>query len=299
MKISMQLTPLSVRYGIIDAVKMVSQAGFDGIDFSFFGLNNEDGEKLFSPCRLDYINEINAVLKECGLSCFMAHAHFPSEKPDDDAYNSESFEKLLTEMETAALLGAKAIVVHPVKGFADRSKALPYNIAYYNKLLPYCKKFGIKVALENMFLLEPHQSRFSLNLVASACGYGAEFAEYLEHLDKEWFTACLDTGHSAVLGEEPHYAVRALGKEKLKFLHVQDNDFLHDSHTVPYFGKIDWEEFCKALAEIDYDGVLNFETHHFLDGIPDGLYMDALRFMRAVAVYLAQKTENYRSGAEK
>ena len=41
---------------------------------------------------------------------------------------------------------------------------------------------------------------------------------------------------------------------------VHDNDGTADAHQIPGKGTINWNEFSDALAEIGFDGVLNFET---------------------------------------
>ena len=74
------------------------------------------------------------------------------------------------------------------------------------------------------------------------------------------FKICLDTGHCAVFGESPADAVRLIGKEYLRVLHVHDNDGKNDRHWLPYNGVIDWADFSLALAEIGYEGTLSLET---------------------------------------
>ena len=43
-------------------------------------------------------------------------------------------------------------------------------------------------------------------------------------------------------------------------LHIHDNDGTADAHRIPGNGTINWGDFSDALAEIGFDGVLNFET---------------------------------------
>jgi sugar phosphate isomerase/epimerase len=54
----------------------------------------------------------------------------------------------------------------------------------------------------------------------------------------------------------------------LHALHVHDNDYIDDRHTLPGLGRMDWEEIMKALAEIDYDGDFTYEADNFLVNIP-------------------------------
>ena len=73
--------------------------------------------------------------------------------------------------------------------------------------------------------------------------------------------------------------IRALGNKRLKCLHVHDVDGTNDSHTLPYFGVVQWEKVMKALAEIGYTGDLTFEADEFLRNVPTELYSDAEAFM--------------------
>jgi sugar phosphate isomerase/epimerase len=48
--------------------------------------------------------------------------------------------------------------------------------------------------------------------------------------------------------------------EEVRTLHVHDNDGRYDLHLIPHYGVIDWEDFGKALKEVQYQGVFSLET---------------------------------------
>ena len=87
---------------------------------------------------------------------------------------------------------------------------------------------------------------------------------------------------------------KVLGHHRLKALHIHDNNYLNDDHTVPFLGKMDRESICKALADIDCDGVFTYETYPCSDHPPHELLSDALRFIHAAGRYLTDKIEKYR-----
>ena len=71
---------------------------------------------------------------------------------------------------------------------------------------------------------------------------------------------CFDTGHAnLVMNGSLYDNIKAIGKE-LKVLHVHDNDGNGDYHKFPFDGNFDWQEFTKALKEINYEGVFSLET---------------------------------------
>jgi len=55
--------------------------------------------------------------------------------------------------------------------------------------------------------------------------------------------------------------IRACGS-RLKALHLAENDKSGDQHNFPYArgGSVPWPEVASALADIAYDGLLNFEV---------------------------------------
>ena len=79
--------------------------------------------------------------------------------------------------------------------------------------------------------------------------------------------------HCAVTKNDPADAVRMIGREYLRVLHIHDNDGKGDFHWLPGTGVINWEEFSKALFDIGFEGVFSLETNVK----PDGLGAEELR----------------------
>ena len=75
--------------------------------------------------------------------------------------------------------------------------------------------------------------------------------------------------------------------------HVHDNFGNDDAHTLPYYGKVEWESVMKALAEIGYKGNLNYEASNFIKDVPAQLYFDGLTYMAKVGYYLIGRFEYY------
>ena len=77
--------------------------------------------------------------------------------------------------------------------------------------------------------------------------------------------------------------------------HVHDNFGDTDAHTLPYYGKVDWESVMKALADIGYNGDLNYEASGFIKDIPVELRIDGLEYMAKVGRYLISRFEYYKN----
>ena len=76
---------------------------------------------------------------------------------------------------------------------------------------------------------------------------------------------------------------------------VHDVDFISDLHTLPGMSRLNWDNICLALAEIDYKGVFTLEADKFLNGIDLELYPSAIKFMADTAKHLASRIEQYKS----
>ncbi len=273
------------KYSIEELIDMMHDAGFDAIDFSFDAApyNKKEGEEFKA-----WLKTIRAHAEGYGMSFTQAHAPFPSSDADP-VKNEEIFQSIVRSMEHASILGVDIIVVHPVQHLSydeddNAEKLFEMNMAFYRRLEPYCKKYNIKVALENMYQIP----RFRKTM-HSTCSRPEEFNRYLDTLNSEWFVGCLDIGHSLLVCEDPANFIRAMGKDRLKCLHVHDVDGSTDSHTLPYFGIANWDKITAALKEIGYDGEFTFECGYFFSPLPRELYPAAFSMAAAAGRYLVSK----------
>ena len=290
MIVSTQTDILSQRFSQEEAIRILAQAGYDAFDISLFSPELYASDDYVSKAR-----HLRAVADECGIPCNQAHAPFPSSKPDEE-FNKAAFANITRAIEIASILGAKQIIVHPVQHlyYLENAATLnQMNYTFYKALQPYCEKFGIKVALENMFQRDPRRSV----IITSTCNEPDEFCAYLDALPAEHFTACLDIGHCGLVGQDAANFIRKLGHDRLGALHVHDNDHHRDAHTLPFMGALDWNAITDALADIRYKGEFTLESDNFMKHLPRELLPQACAMMCSVARYLASEVE--RKMAEK
>ena len=167
----------------------------------------------------------------------------------------ERFEKMSKSISAAPILGCKYWVIHPMMPFntydihLDKSKETwDFNVDYFLRLTEVAKRYDVTICVENMPMIN-----YSL-------ATPRKLVELVETINDEHFQCCLDTGHVACFGNYPiGDAVRTMGKH-MKVVHVHDNHG-QDSHELPYFGSIDWEDFYQGLCDVKFDGVFNFETN--------------------------------------
>lgn len=267
MNLSVNASILYQRKGIDKVIDYVANAGFDALDFPF-------AESYFDeiPTEKSYFTELRKRVEDKGLYFNQSHAPAPSSAVDEEQ-SKKLFQDVVSSMERASYLGAKNIVVHPCQHLKYVEKGVPealfeYNMDFYTRLIPYAEEYGIRVAIENMW-------QYPGMISHSTCSRPAEMIRYVDALNNDSMRCCLDIGHAMLVCEQPEDFIRALGNKRLACLHVHDVDGIHDSHTLPYLGIINWEAVMEALAEIDYQGDLTYEIgKSYIGNKPDALLGD-------------------------
>lgn len=268
-------------FGMKETFDVFAAAGIEGIDF-----NNDVAEYCTTEHDEQYYRELGDYAKSRGVAICQAHAPFPSSYVEEDRA-AKRFEEIVQGIRNAAYLGAPMIVVHPCTHLDFSVEGNPeilfdYNVNFYKKLIPVARECGIKIAIENIGRVSITSTPERLN-------------KLFDTLSDPVFTVCFDVGHCLLQGVDPAEAIRAIGPRLVDgCTHVHDNNGDRDTHTLPYYGKVDWESVMKALADIGYAGDLNYEASAFIKDIPVALYEDGLAYMAKVGHYLIGRFEYYK-----
>lgn len=295
-KIGLSIFNFQWRYGDKEALRLAKEVGCDAVDFS---LEAEEPDKETSiyfkgeEAVRQYYSELGAYAKELGLIISQTHGRCRPYINDPEA-DVITLEKTRLDCIATAALGAPVVIVHNIsttKMGPDADPDFMHEFSYnmWMDMLPFAKKYGVKIATEtfgdapkydccNFFGRQEHFLK-SLKLVKES-EYG------------EWFTVCVDSGHSNLISRfgEPSVGdvIRQIGKE-ITVLHLHDNNGLVDQHKLPLSGDIDWKDVFDALDEIGYDGVYNMEVK--LDSFGKGILEDCATF--AVKVMKNMLKERY------
>ena len=288
MKISAGTGYLTRMIGVEPAVRLLCEAGYDCLDLSLEGEDNfferED--------RREILSTLKSVSASYGVSFKQAHAPFGG---GYEKYTTELVPKMPAVFDYCGELGIETVVVHPLQQgryYGNEERLFDMNMEFYSKLAPYAKSAGVKIGIENMW----HYHPVNHYIVDDVCAPPAELARYYDTLnDPDAFTVCLDLGHVALCGREPEDAIRIIGHDRIGALHVHDVDYVSDNHTLPGVGKINWDNVCRALADIDYKGIFNYEANVFFKGYDKEYYPTVAKFMADTARYLTAKIEKYKS----
>lgn len=290
MKLVTQTEALADRFGNEEAVRILCESGYDGIDFSMFAMLHDDDNVLNSSGFVSHVRKVKKIADFYGVTFEQAHSPFPSARENDDEFNRKMMPKLKRSLEIAGILDAKICVVHPV---AFGEKCFERNLEIYHELEPYAAEYGVKIALENMWGWSDEIQR----IVPNVCSTAEDFNRYIDALNPKNFTACLDLGHCGLVGEDAATMIKQMGHDRLGALHIHDNDFVRDLHTIPYNSKMDWDSIARALAEIDYKGNFTYEADNFIKPFPDELLFECERFMAHIGRSMIRKIEKYREKA--
>lgn len=242
------------RYGFSEGLERMKKHGYDCLDYQNF-IHTETplfqlGEKEFEQRLLE---EGNAIRK---AGILISQTHGPWRCPPEDAteeQRQERFEKMAKSIRGTAILGCEHFVIHPIMPFGGDRDPEPermweMNLEFMGRLCSVAREYQVTICFENMPM-----TRLSLSTPE-------QILRFVKEMDDSRFKICLDTGHCAVFGLSPAEAVRQIGKEYLRVLHVHDNNGVQDLHWLPYTGVIDWEDFSKALEEIGFEGTVSLET---------------------------------------
>lgn len=285
MKLSSTTGHLHEIFDLKKTIDILAAAGYDAIDFS-------QSEKSVYEADLgkDYYTEIRKYAEDKGVYFNQSHAPFASSFQDEER-TKKRFREIVESIERASFLGIENIIVHPCQHLeyakeGNPEKLFEYNMDFYKKLIPYAEEYGVKIAVENMW-------QYTGYINHSTCSRPDEFIRYVDELNNDSIVACLDIGHAALVREDPDLFIKKLGNKRLKCLHVHDVDGTNDSHTLPYYGKINWDKVMKALAEIDYKGDLTFEADNFMEEKPVEILPDCTLLMAKTGKHLVSLFEGF------
>ena len=278
MKLTIENFLFRTKFGEEESFKMIKAADFDGVDFSF---HKEGGKALDFTNHAEDAKRTKALLDKYALTCEQGHAPFEFSFGEEMNEFSENYLNMVKTLEYASVIGCKTVVVHAVK-VPMGEDFLSTNLAYYKSLIPYAEKFGVKIAVEN--------------LLNSIFWYPEKLNKFIEMLDSPVFCACIDVGHSEILGLPAEKFISGMNKRLIECVHLHDTDRKIDRHWIPYQGEHNWNAILKALADYGFDGEMNLEVIHSFDPLPEELYPAMLEYIAKVGRYMINTFNSYKKG---
>ena len=294
MILSTQTAVLRDKFGDLKAAQMLKDGGYKYLDLSMFHMSRP-ASPFNEPDWQEYTYKLKAHSDELGLVYNQSHIPFTFDWAKEGEWENRIKDVQHRALDICGIMGVKCVVVHPIHHMpylGHEEEIFDINMRYYSSLIPICEKYGYKIAIENMWQREQKTKR----ICHDTCSRMEELIRYIDTLGgTEHFVACLDIGHTSLVGLEPQDCIRQLGHKYLHALHVHDNDYTADQHLIPGQGLLNWDEICRALADIDYDGEFTYEADNFLKKFPVDMLPMAVGFMNQVGTFLCDKIEKYKA----
>ncbi len=221
---------------IRDALDNIAGLDYEAVEFSHvFHLSDDEAVAAGEYCRA------------LGLIRWSAHSAGSGAVATEDQ-RAATLRDRGRCLEVTALLGARVMIYHVADyAAATYASGLPGELLAIESqvlgaLAARAGELGVRIGIEN----------------GSDLGIMAYLLALVDTVDSPALGICVDTGHAALGELGPARAVRMSG-DRLYSLHLQDNWGGSDHHLPPGCGRIDWWEVAEALAEVEYDGVLELE----------------------------------------
>lgn len=270
----------------------LKDCGFDATDFSlgrYFDRSGMFGD--IDNVTDEQIKEHFTMLRECAqkadFEIGQTHSAFSGHPRNYDFDYDEIVKRQIASIKATHYLGSKYCVVHPIilpgrRYDLLKQEAFDKSVEFYKRLIPTLEEYDVYCCIENMWVCDPVYGHICSTILSHA----QEMVDMCNVLGDR-FRICVDVGHAPLTQDDPCEMVRICG-DKLAVLHTHDVDGISDLHTFPYSAhqaphgmkpmRINWEDFMKALDDVNYRGNLSFEI------CPPG----PVELRRAGLVYLSE-----------
>ena len=232
-----------------ETVEFIVNTGFRQIDygFSMADLRQPDAEKAF--------DERLTLCEKTGIR--IRYAHLPYDYPNaQDADGWQVFyAATCLAMKLAVRAGTECAAIHPRTFMTRDYDPLSEYQTAIRFLLPYrdaAEQAGLTLALENM--RSPGASA-----PKALKRFGTDVRDVIRMADELRTGICWDTGHAHISGQKQRVSLNMIGN-RLKMVHLNDNEAEDDIHLSPFLGTVPWTDVLNGLKEVGYQGALNLEV---------------------------------------
>ncbi len=302
MRLSVSTSGIVHGENLYNDLKMIKDAGFEGIDLSFASVCPHGGSlegyhnSIFAkPTEeiVDFYREYAKICSGLGLEIVQSHAPWPCYFKGNDAVN-EFLRKALEKCIIAASeVGCRYMVVHPYwSEDKDIRESMEINYKLFSGLTDAAKKHNVVICIENLFAFRGGR------LIDEPFANSEIAKNFVDRLNREAgcevFGFCLDIGHANALAKNLYEFFRNMGN-RIKVLHIHENNGISDQHMIPYTSfdfwgantTIDWADVVDGIVDTSYKGDLNLEVA--TDAIPKELVPHYLTFAAEVDRYLRKR----------
>ena len=243
-------------WSIEESVRFLGKAGFEALEINFAGAISPDSFFQKDNWK-EFVEKIGLAAEEYHLETSQSHLpfyNFATPGHENLEMKAKMFGRTL---EASAILGVKWAVFHAGNApdaVLSVKESKRRTLEYILPFMEQASKLGVGIAIENLFIPE------YLHSTHRYCSNVEDVCDLVDTLGSG-SCVCWDFGHANLIGDDQRDCLRTVGN-RLKLLHVHDNNGKYDDHSVPYVsgGTVKWEEILPVLHEIGYKGNFNFEV---------------------------------------
>ena len=294
----------------MEGFELLRRAGFTCCDFSlnsyllnsslykfevneFFSKSKAELESFFAPHK--------EAAKAIGIRINQMHMPYPNYVPNGGDKLNNYLKNIVApkSMRICAFMGCQYIVIHGFKlahYLGSEEAEWQETLEFIEFLAPLAKELGITICIENIY------TSLGNHIVEGPCCDAGKAVTRIDTINQKYGAEilgfCFDTGHANLVGIDFEDFIVTLG-DRLKVLHIHDNDGIGDLHQIPFTftrsrentTSTDWEGFVKGLKKIHFNGALSFETAPVLTAFPDVMKADVLGFIANIGRYFSMALE--------
>ncbi len=280
----------------LEGFEMMKRAGFSCCDFSLdsyftdMSFNSPKGNDFFQKSvqeLKDFFASHKKAAEIAGVKIHQMRMPSSANIPNMAVEIDESLMHTVASksMEICAFFGCPYLVVSgfdAANGIGGEGIAWEETEKLIESLAPMAKELKITVCMENSY------TGFCYDVEKAVVYMNCMNEKY----DAEILGFCFDTGYARISGINFEDMITKLG-DRLKVLHIHDNDGNRDLHQIPFtltgdgqnVSSTDWEGFIRGLRRIHFDKVLTFETSSALSVFPRKMKQDVLRLVAQIGDY--------------
>lgn len=226
--------PNNPRKNIVKEIEWIGKNKFDFIDLFL-----EEDKAI--PEKID-VEKVKKVLKKYGLEVIGHTAWYLPIGSPIKSLREAAIKEAIKCFKVFSELKTKFVTIHanwPNKMFSSK-EGINFQVNSLKKLIEEAKSYNLKLMYEPIDTLRDNVKNVSLIL--------NKVPELFLHID---------IGHASLFGRKPEDFIKKF-HDKLKHVHLHDNDRSKDLHLPIGCGLINWEKTLKILKKY-YDGTITLE----------------------------------------
>ncbi len=226
--------PNNPRRNLLKEIEWIGENGFDFVDLFL-------EEDQATPEKID-VDKTRELLKKYDLGVIGHTAWYLPIGSPIKALRDAAVKEIVRYFDVFHKLGVELVTVHAnwPGGMFSEKEGIEFQVESLKRLVREAKRFNIKV------MYEP------VNTYADNIKNVSEILNRVPELSLH-----LDVGHLSLFNRDPNEFIERL-HNRIKHVHLHDNNRRDDLHLPIGCGSIEWEKILKTLKRY-YDGTITLE----------------------------------------